>query len=383
MRIIVYEHVSGGGCAGEPIEPSILAEGFSMLRTVATDFKAAGHEVTVLLDARLSKLNPPINVDCTVPVFYPQEPKTFLADIAKINDAVYIIAPETGGTLQSLVALMEQSGKISLNCAANAIQKTADKACLYETMKKNHIPIPKTLILNVTDDIAEIKRVIVDRFIYPVVFKPADGVGCSGLSLVKNETQIEKALAKIIAKSAEKRFIVQEFIEGEAASVSLIVAEGKALPISLNKQDVSLVPPKQVSSYEGGAVPFEHPLQQKAFEVASKAVGCFAGLKGYVGVDLVLAQDQPYVVDVNPRLTTSYVAASRTASFNIAQTLINAVLKGELPTKSQHFGSARFSKMEIIQAYDNRFPRCSSNERGSFTAFSARQRQSSHRTHCG
>ncbi len=48
-----------------------------MLRTVAADFKAAGHEVTVLLDARLSKLNPPMNVDCTVPVFYPQEAKNF------------------------------------------------------------------------------------------------------------------------------------------------------------------------------------------------------------------------------------------------------------------------------------------------------------------
>ena len=61
MRILVYEHVSGGGYAGQPISPSVLSEGFGMLRTVVSDFKAAGHEVTVLLDARISKLNPPID----------------------------------------------------------------------------------------------------------------------------------------------------------------------------------------------------------------------------------------------------------------------------------------------------------------------------------
>ena len=73
-----------------------------MLRCVVADFKAAGHEVTVLMDARISKLNPPIEADCIVPIFYPQEPEKFINNIAKINDAIYVIAPETGQTLQSL-----------------------------------------------------------------------------------------------------------------------------------------------------------------------------------------------------------------------------------------------------------------------------------------
>ena len=53
-----------------------------MLRCVVADFKAAGHEVTVLLDARLSKLNPPIEADCTVPIFYANEPQKFISNIA-------------------------------------------------------------------------------------------------------------------------------------------------------------------------------------------------------------------------------------------------------------------------------------------------------------
>ncbi len=75
MKILVYEHVSGGGYAGQDISPSVLSEGFGMLRCLVEDFKAAGHEVTVLIDSRLSKLNPPIDADCIVPIFYPNEPE--------------------------------------------------------------------------------------------------------------------------------------------------------------------------------------------------------------------------------------------------------------------------------------------------------------------
>ena len=68
MKVIVYEHASGGGYAGQPIPSSVLSEGFGMLRSVVADFKAAEHEVTVLMDARLSKLNPPLNADVILPI---------------------------------------------------------------------------------------------------------------------------------------------------------------------------------------------------------------------------------------------------------------------------------------------------------------------------
>ena len=346
MRLLVYEYVSGGGCAGQPISPSVLSEGFAMLRSIVSDFKSADHEVTVLLDTRLSKLNPPIVADYTIPIFYPQEAEKFLVNAAKINDAVYVIAPETGQTLQSIVELVEHIGKVSLNCDASAIQKVADKTVLYETLKKNGLSTPNTGVLNVDGGLAEVKQIIRSKFSYPVVFKPMDGVSCFGLSIVKEDAQIEKAIAKIKAESSRKHFIVQEFIDGEAASVSVLCTGGKALAISLNKQNVKVAVPEAVSSYEGGTVPFDHPLKQEAFRVAENVVESFPGLRGYVGVDLVLVEDKPFVVDVNPRLTTSYVGLCRVASFNVAEALVNAVLKGKLSTKQEINGFVYFSKVE-------------------------------------
>jgi len=349
LRLLVYEHISGGGYAGQPISLSVLSEGFGMLRSIVSDFKSAGSEVTVLLDARLSKLNPPIAADCTIPVFYPKEAEKLLINAAKINDAVYVIAPETGQTLQSLVELVESIGQVSLNCTARAIQKVADKAVLYEMLKKNGLPTPNTVMLNVGVGLAEVKQVIRSKFSYPVVFKPVDGVSCGGLSIVKEDAQVEKAVAKIKAESAGKHFIVQEFTDGEAASVSVLCTGGKALAISLNRQNVKVAGPEAVSSYEGGTVPFNHPLKQEAFSVGEKVAGSFSGLRGYVGVDLVLVKDKPFVVDVNPRLTTSYVGLCRVAAFNVAEALVDAVLKRKLPTKQEIGGFVYFSKVKTLK----------------------------------
>ena len=69
-----------------------------------------------------------------------------------------------------------------------------------------------------------------------------------------------------------------------------------------------------------------------------------AGLRGYVGVDLVLG-DEPFVVDVNPRLTTSYVGLSKVTGFNVADTMVNVVLKKKLLLKKEGKGFAYFSKV--------------------------------------
>ncbi len=80
--------------------------------------------------------------------------------------------------------------------------------------------------------------------------------------------------------------------------------------------------------------------------MAEKVVGSFSGLRGYVGVDLVLAKDGPYIVDINPRLTSSYVGLSKVANFNVAEALINSVIKGQLPSKFENRSFACFSKVE-------------------------------------
>jgi len=346
LKILVYEHVSGGGYSEEHIDLSVLSEGFGMLRCLTADLKAAGHELTALLDSRISKLNPPLAVDCIVPVFHAGETAKFLLKATEINDAAYIIAPETDETLESTVRLLEETGKVSLNSKADTIHQVADKTVLSETLKDKGLRVPKTIIFDANPKADEVNNAIKSHLTYPVILKPSDGVSCGGLTIVERETQTERAMAKLKAGSRGKRFIAQEFVRGEAASVSLLCAGTQSLALSLNKQNVQLASVDRKSSYVGGVVPLDHPMKQEAFDTAEKIAGIFHGLRGYVGVDLILSENGPCVVDVNPRLTTSYIGLSRVAGFNVANAMVNAVLKGRLPAKREGVGCFWFSKVE-------------------------------------
>jgi predicted ATP-grasp superfamily ATP-dependent carboligase len=346
LRLLVYEHVSGGGFADKSLPLSVLSEGFGMLRTLISDLKAAGHSVTTALDSRLATLNPPIEADCILPVSSSRETEAAIQKISESADAAYVIAPESNHVLQSLVASMERAGVASLNCRASAIGKVSDKAVLHESLKKLGLPTPETIIVSSFGDVAEIKQTVSGRLEFPLIFKPVDGVGCGGLSVVRNENQMASAVNKVIKESSSKYFMAQELIHGIAVSVSLISTGSEALPISLNKQNVSLMTPEAISTYNGGIVPFNSPLKREAFALAETIVRSFRGLRGYIGVDLVLTEKEPVVIEVNPRLTTSYVGVRKVVSFNPAQAIINSVLKRELPASNQSVGYAFFSKVK-------------------------------------
>ncbi|MCL2359749.1 ATP-grasp domain-containing protein [Candidatus Bathycorpusculum sp.] len=345
MKILVYEHVSGGGYAEQLLPTEALAEGFAMLRCLVADLRAAGHQVTVLLDSRLFKLDPPIEATYTSQVLYINEPKKLLINLAKNNDAIYIIAPETGQTLQSYVELIEKTEKVSLNSQSIMIAKAANKIALYDGLQKNGYPIPKSFILNVTNSITQIETAITGQLTYPVIFKPVDGVGCSGISLIENATDINCGVAKIKSVSANPNFIAQEKVEGEPVSVSLLSNGKKAVALTLNRQQITLAKSAD-SCYNGGCIPFEHPKKQEALTLSERIVETL-NLRGYAGVDLILGERALFVLDVNARLTTSYVGLRQVVDFNVAQALIDAVVTEQLPKKASTLGVTCFSKTHI------------------------------------
>jgi predicted ATP-grasp superfamily ATP-dependent carboligase len=110
---------------------------------------------------------------------------------------------------------------------------------------------------------------------------------------------------------------------------------------------VILENPDRVSSYNGGLVPLEHPLALEAFEATKRVVESFGTLRGYVGVDMVLTSEKAFILEVNPRITTSFIGLRRVSDLNIAGSIVNAVLNGSLPQEAHTAGVACFSKVPV------------------------------------
>jgi predicted ATP-grasp superfamily ATP-dependent carboligase len=349
LKLLVYEHISGGGFGEDQIPKNVLCEGFGMLRTLIEDFRAAGHNITAILDRSISELKPPLKADSILSVSSPQEAREKFREILSQVDAVYIIAPETDDLLRSLVKFVEQADVTSLNCPAKAIEKVSNKIVLSKSLKRNGIPAPETLTFNTQDSAEEIGKIIRDRINFPVIFKPSNGVSCCGLSVVRNKKQVSAALHKIKNATSNKEFLVEELINGTATSVSLFSIDGKSVPASLNRQEVAIETPKAASKYIGGSVPFDDLLQNEAFDKAKRIVKLFPDLCGYIGIDFVLAEGEAVAIEVNPRLTTSYIGLRRVIDFNPAQAIINAVLERKLPPHAESCGYACFSKVKTAR----------------------------------
>lgn len=346
MNLAIIECFSGGNYAGQKMSSSILCEAYGMVRSLVSDCKIAGHHVTTLMDSRLRAFNAPNEADKISSVSSPQEFYSKLVEISGQVDAVYVIAPESGQVLEKLVEYVVDSGGTSLNCEYDGIKRVSNKMTVYETLKKRGTKIVETVLLDVDEKIDNIIHLIKDLE-YPMIFKPLDGVSCEGLSIVKDRSEIVEAVKKVMRTSLSKQFIAQKLVKGKASSACIISNGDKVLSMTLNRQFVNLASPKEQSGYYGGSVPFDHKLEDRALMAAKKAVEVLSGLKGYVGVDMILTDEEPVIIEVNPRLTVSYIGLRKIMNFNQAEAIIDAVIRRKLPSNIQNRGYAFFSKVQV------------------------------------
>ena len=82
------------------------------------------------------------------------------------------------------------------------------------------------------------------------------------------------------------------------------------------------------------------------FDFAKKFLSSIPGLRGYISMDFVLTDETAVAIEVNPRMTTSYIGLRSISSFNPAKAIIDAVLKRELPKKVESCGFTYFSKVK-------------------------------------
>jgi predicted ATP-grasp superfamily ATP-dependent carboligase len=234
-----------------------------------------------------------------------------------------VLAPETNGILAGLAAHAETAGIPLLSSSASASATAGDKATCTRLFRRAKLPAPRTR----TAGFASAPQVA-KQMGCPLMIKPLDGVGSEGVCRVDCLSDLPAALAVVRRATSRERILLQSYASGIHASVSLLIAKGRCLPLSLNRQ---LIDEGLQFQYRGSQVPFHHPTSELAIELARSAVGLIPGLNGYVGVDLVLSDDQAQLIEINPRLTTSYIGLRQVSQVNLAQAMWEACVMDILP----------------------------------------------------
>jgi tyramine---L-glutamate ligase len=323
VRILVYEHASGGGLAGQDVSVSLAREGRAMKTALVADLAAIGsHEIVTTTDARLPCAAPPGVDVVTLPA--ERRPREAMLDrLMTWADGVWLVAPETDRCLERLAARAARLEAKILGSSAAAIGRAADKAGLARRLARAGVRHPITRALRPGAAWAR----EAERIGYPVVVKPGRGAGGSGVSLARNATELRLAVASARRAGGRRPLLLQQYVAGTAASVSL-VADGRcAVTLTLNAQSIRGSRP---FSYRGGQTPLDHPLAAQARDAALRACRALPGLRGFVGVDVILTASDAVVIEVNPRLTTAYLGVRSALQENVAA-LALAACAGVLP----------------------------------------------------
>jgi tyramine---L-glutamate ligase len=312
MRIFVYEHLCalGAGDAGQAsLAPSLLREGRAMLDAVSADLRSVpGVEVVTAASAG-------------EPDF-----RRHAADA----DFSLVIAPEFDGILEERCRWTVKSGGRLLGPSPALVRLTADKLDLCHYFQRRHVPTPRTWPLGE------------EPSHFPVVWKPRDGAGSQATFLLWSPDDRDEAEKHVRLERSGAAMVAQEFIGGAPSSVAFLAGPS---------QRTALQPCSQLLSsdgrfqYRGGHTPLSIDLTARAVSLATVAVDALNGLHGYVGVDLVLGADPSAdrIIEVNPRLTTSYIGLRQLADFNIAEMLLRAVRGETLPALAWRPGSVEFT----------------------------------------
>lgn len=345
MRILVHEYFSGGGLAGRDIPAPLAREGSAMLTALVADLAAIdGHRIVTTADPRFPPAAP-AGVDVVTLSRMKSTRGTLPDALLSSVDAVWLIAPETDRCLERLTARAERKGVALFGSGSAAIRRASNKAALPRLLAHHGVLHPKTRVIHSSRAGWKEKLKIAARELgYPLVVKPARGAGCEGVSLARDARELGPAVAMVRRTKGVGRLLLQRYVRGVAASVSLMADGRRAVALATNAQWIRSRAGmlSRPFVYRGGMTPLEHPLARRAGELAVRACEAIPGLRGYVGVDLLLTDSEVFVIEVNPRLTTAYLGVRSALDENVAAMAL-AACAGTLPEPSPTRRSVRFT----------------------------------------
>lgn len=209
---------------------------------------------------------------------------------------------------------------ILLNNPPHIMAGVSDKLWLADKLGRLGIPHPNTVSL---DSLARPEQW--DHG-YPAIIKPRTGAGGAHNILVRDSVELSSAISAVGDSTGD--YLLQEYISGTVASASLVSTGDKAAVISVNEQLTGAA--NMPFAYSGNITPYftayDTWMRRTAADLAVKL-----HLIGTNGIDFIINDHRPVVLEINPRFQGSLDTVERSTGINIFQAHYNSFL-GLLPS---------------------------------------------------
>ncbi len=318
MKILIFEYVTGGGFKNQTIPKHLEHEARLMLTALLNNFASIENvELVVMIDVALDFTHP----NKTILVEHNDNIENVFNNALTQCDAAWIIAPESQGILKRFCEYVELAGKTLLTSPSEAVTITGNKFDTYLQLKKYDIPTIETHFL--TDD----RHYETGEWIV----KPLEGVGAEHTYIIADKSDLMTHLTEFDRNA----FIIQPHVQGEKNTLSCLFKNGKAGVLCVNTQEFIV---ENQRYHLAKLIVNSKPVTPHYQTLVNQIAQAFPELWGYVGIDLIETGYTTRVLEINPRLTTSFAGIENALGINVARCVL------ELLTQESHSISPQHSK---------------------------------------
>ncbi|WP_305907589.1 ATP-grasp domain-containing protein [Methylomarinum sp. Ch1-1] len=285
-----------------------------MLQTLLAELKSIDDiEPVILLDWRCELADLPERT-IVHRIDKDQDYRPVLLKLMRQCRLFWPIAPETDGALLALVELAEAQSMTTLASSPAAIALCGSKLATSRYLRRHNINAIETERLT-----AEVPP----RLAGKMVIKPDDGAGAEDSFIVSSLEDYRRVVGRL---QAIERYVMQPYRPGRAISLSCLFKQGRAWLLCCNGQQLSVSNGQfrlmacQVNIRSRTAIDYARLIEQVARAIP--------GLWGYVGIDLIETEREAVILEINPRLTSSYDGIVEASGINVAEQVLR-LLDGE------------------------------------------------------
>ncbi len=309
VRVLVWEFALSHGFSCR----EFLLDGYVMVRYLTRILRAlCDIDVTVIVHASLVGVVDLPNVRL-ISVDSGQS-LALLREVSSEHDVAFLIAPP--------VELAQAYRYVRCDVAGPSLKLVhalSRKDLTIRVAEMLGLPVPRYVIVRGPEDVAR----AVDTVGLPCVIKPVDSAGCHGVQIAHSEEDLFRAVQRIASESSIGVAMVMEYVRGTPVSCSLTVSRSGIITACLvNVQHI-----RQEGKYFtfcGVSSPAPNFISSVVLDTARRLVRELGDdLRGYINIDLVVSSGVPYLVEINPRISMSFVNMSYIYD---AESLAHAIL---------------------------------------------------------
>ncbi len=316
---------------------ALYREGMAMLSALAIDLALCGHDVHTCLDGdKATRTSSILGGSHVHEVDRKNDDESWMdrwIEVALLCDQTIVIAPEIHQKLEYIVDRIRGAGARVLASSGAFLQATSDKLATANLFKQSRVPHPSTQTLSQFLTSIDPDQLQDNDDESVVTLKRRDGAGCVDMKVFDSPRILTEWLTNRTSRSLiGDDWIVQQWLAGRPASMALLVSDSWQLLGAVDQRIALENHPTQTEysevSYLGGTGPLAGVCIEQLMSLANQVRDALpSGAAGWIGIDFLVPNEAAsskdlVVIEVNPRLTTSYLGYRKWYGHTLADALL-------------------------------------------------------------